>query len=65
MLSLYISKMVACSRLGGRKQKSGEDAKARKVPEKGGGGEGEREKIKPILSPVSSRAAFWELKGLI
>ena len=51
--------MVACSRLGGQKQKSGEDAKARKVPEKGGGGgEGEREKRKPNLSPVSSRAAF-------
>ena len=35
MLSLYISKMEACSRLGSRKRKSGEDAKVRKVPEKG------------------------------
>ena len=34
---MYISKMVACSRLGSRKQKSGEDAKVRKVPEKGWG----------------------------
>ena len=64
MLSLYISKMVACSRLGGRKQKSGEDAKARKVPEKGGGGgRGKEKKENPSFPQFPPAPRSESLKG--
>ena len=62
MLSLYISKMAACSRLGGRKQKSGEDAKARKVTEKGWG-RGKEKKENPSFPQFPPAPRSESLKG--
>ena len=63
MLSLYTSKMVACSRLGGQKQNSGEDAKARKVPEKGGVERGKVKKENPSFPQFPPAPRSESLKG--
>ena len=59
---MYISKMVACSRLRSRKRKSREDAKVRKVPEKGWGS-GKEKKENPSFPQFPPAQRSEGLKG--